>query len=482
MSIRRRTEKGIASMLISTLGNRVVHAIQTIILMRLMGPDQFGIIGFAVVFKEMVLLFSDWGISDAIIQKKGDQDLIASGLVLDIGRSLCFFAILFAAAPFASTFFSTPEVSMVIRISALMILLNPVQFVPRLKMTMDLRFTALAVISLIGTIVNAGVAIASAVAGYGYLSIVYGNVAGTLASLGCSWIAQPGFVQPWKATERGVRGILRFGYHLTLSGLVAWIYLNVDDLIVGKLLGKVMLGLYGKAYWIATLPSDTLGRILYGITFPVYCKVREDSSKLKKAFLEAYTLNVFFSLPAIIGIMLMSDRIVSIVFGPEWIGMTRILEVTCVVGLLRAIYGQANSIFKAVGRPDYYWKAAIVQAGIVVTLGLWATCVWGVFGMLAALILAMSWGFIVYGYLAFRKVLAIPVYPYLATLRPILAGTLAMALVTTTVERFATGIVSLVSVIGLSAAAYFATVYATGGRGILEHVASMAGRMIRRGP
>jgi len=478
--IRRKTEKSIASMFLSTMGTRVVHAVTTVILMRLMGPDQFGIIGFAVIFKEMILLFSSWGIGDAVIQKKGGKGLMASALVLSTIRSTAFFLALFVAAPFAASFFSTPEVSLVVRISALMLLLSPLQFLPRLKMSMDLRFTALSVISLFGALVNSTVAIAAAFSGMGYLAIVYGNVAGTLAGLAGSLIAQPMAADPRKASIEGMKEIMGFGYHLTLSGIVSWIYLNIDDLIVGKLLGKTVLGLYTKAYWLATLPGETLGRILYTVTFPAYCKVKDDLEKLRKAFLEVYTMNVFISVPAVVGILVLSNKIVPIVFGSEWVPMIGILELTCAVGMLRAVYGQANSIFKAVGRPDYYWKAALVQAGIVVTLGLWATRVWGVYGMLGSLVVAMSWGFVVYGYLAFKRVLNIPVLEYLLTLKPILASTVIMGLLAWMLRRLATDLLSLIFVVVLSALFYFVSVYLTGGQDIIHRTYKMGKRVAGR--
>ena len=478
--IRKKSERGVFSQLLSTVGNRVVHAFSTVVLMRLMGPEQFGIIGFAVIFKELVLLFSSWGVGDAVIQKRGKDDLVAAGQLLSVARSLTFFVLLFIAAPFAATFFETPEVKIVVRVSALLLLIGPIGFVPRLRMQIELHFTMLAVISFLGALVNAAVAISSAMAGLGYLSIVYGNVAGAITGLLGAWIAQPGIVNPRKATRKGMREILGFGYNITLSGLVSWIYLNIDDLIVGKLLGRTVLGLYTKAYWMATLPSETLGRILYNVTFPVYVRLKDDYERLTRAFLEVYTMNVFLSLPAIIGILVLSSKIVPIVFGPEWVGMIGILEATCIVGLLRAIYGQANSVFKAVGRPDYFWKAALVQAGIVVTLGYWATTIWGVYGMLGALVVAMSWGFVVYSYLAFYRVLRVPVVPYLASLRPIILSTAAMGIFTYLARPMVSDFYTLIGLILTSAALYFILVYLLGGRNLIDKSIGIAKRITGR--
>lgn len=465
-------------MFLSTIGTRLVHAGSTVVLMRLLGPEQFGIIGFAVIFKEMVLLFSSWGVQDAVIQKRGDQNLIASGLALSILRSILFSVVLLIGAPFAADFFSTPEVTIVIRVSALLILLGPIRFTANLKMTMDLRFTALAIISFVGACANAAVAVIAAFAGFGFMAIVLGNVAGSIAGLIGALIAQPSIIDPRMASTDGIREIVGFGYHLTISGIVAWIYLNVDDLIVGKLLGRTVLGLYTKAYWIATLPSETIGRILYTVTFPAYVRVKDDLNSLRKMFLEVYTMNVLISLPAIVGILVLSDKIVPLVFGDEWIPMITILELTCVVGLLRAVYGQANSIFKAVGRPDYYWKPALVQALIVLTLGLWATTVWGVYGMLGSLVVAMSWGFVSYGYLAFRKVLDVRLRSYLRILTPLLVSTFLMTVFASFIETYVTSLLSLGIVVAVSAGLYFIMVYLLGGQDVVIRGYTIAKRII----
>ena len=446
--------------------------IMTVILMRLLTPGDFGIVALGIIFKELIMLFGEFGISDAVIQKGSISDTsIASGMVLNMLRSLGFGALLVALAPFAADFFDTPQVAPIVVISGSLLILESLAFYPRTVLRSELRFTTLAAISGTAAVVNGLVAVMAALMGASFWAIVYGNIASTIVGVTGAWIAKPFFVSIKKASLTEMKSILSFGYNITLSGIVAWIYTKGDDMIIGRVCGETIMGYYTKAYYIATIPSMTIGKALVATTFPLYSRIKnEPISLIRRTFLKIYSMNLLVVLPFSVLIIGIGAEAVPIVFGKQWLGMIRILQITAIIGLLRGTYGHTIPLFKAFGRPDYYWKIASIQAVIVLSLGIWATMRFGATGMLWVLVFTMGLGFICYSYLSFRTILDVRVSSYIGEIWPLPAGGVLMGFVLFFLHGYAHDITSLSIIFVVSLAVYGLIILLSPAKGVLFYL------------
>ena len=476
INLRESAERGGAALGLQSLTGQIIRAFSTIVLMRILGPEQFGIVGLATIFKEVVLVFSKFGIGDAIIQRGGKKHDIATGNLIEATRSIIFSIVLILAAPLAADFFSTPEVANVLRVMAITLLIHPLSFSSQVQLRANLRFGMIAFIAVIGSIVHYSTAILLALAGYQYMSLVYSTLLSTISTMILSWIiCRP--IMPIGARWDDAKAIGRFGMHLMIGGVAYWLFTNLDDAIVGKVEGTNILGLYSKAYYIATISSETLGRVILGLSFPIFAKIKDDAPRLRRVYNEAFSFNLFICIPAIIGIMILAEPITAIVFGPKWLGMIQLLTLTCVSSLLRVVYHNNGSLYKAIGRPDYGWKIALLMVAIIPSLGYMWTRSMGAPGMVWSIILAWIIGFILHTYLTFWKIFPFDRQRTLKDNAPILYCTGIMTVIVYGVRPFAINLPNLLIIVGMGFGSYIISLYFLGGRRLVNEMIDRTKRL-----
>jgi O-antigen/teichoic acid export membrane protein len=315
-----------------------------------------------------------------------------------------------------------------------------------------------------------------AMAGFQYMSLVYSTLFSAISTLAISWIVcRP--LMPVGARWEDAKSIGKFGFHLMIGGLAYWLYTNLDDAIVGKIGGTNMLGLYSKAYYIATISSQTLGRILLGLSFPIFAKIKDDLPRLRRVYDEAFSFNLFICIPAIAGILILAEPITVIVFGPKWLGMIELLTLTCISSLMRVVYHNNGSLYKAVGRPDYGWKIALFMVAIIASLGYTWTISMGAPGMLWSIIVSWIFGFALHTYTTFWKIFPFERKRSLMDNTPIVYCTGIMAIIVYAVKPLANNMVSLFLIVGLGFGSYVISLYFLGGRNLVNEMIARTKRI-----
>ena len=142
-----------------------------------------------------------------------------------------------------------------------------------------------------------------------------------------------------------VKEVVNAGKWVTGAGVFSYIFQNIDNLIVGKLLGAAQLGFYQQAYRISTLPVSEAGQIFNKVTFPIFVKMSDDKKRLSSAYLK--TFSVAFVLVLLFGILIsvFSHQIVLLVLGPNWISVENVLKVLAIYGVFKSLLNSTYSLF-----------------------------------------------------------------------------------------------------------------------------------------
>ena len=382
---------GIAWTFSGTAAQAILQVATTMVLARLLTPEVFGAVAAALVVIKVAQFFTALGMSGAIIQRADlTEQHIKAAFAMLIAFGTLMWAVIQLSAPWIAAFYRIPEVENIVRLLAFTLLFNNAMEVAGGLLRRELRFRAIAIITVIGFAIGyAVIGIGLAWLGYGVYALAAAHVAQTAVSMILMLIWRP---HPKSLLIRWTPMIdlLRFG-----SGMMAWrtasnVALEVDNLVVGRWLGAADLGLYSRAYWLAATPAVLFGRGIATVLFSALSRLQADPERLAKAYLRGVAATNVIAVPASVTIAILAPDIVLVVLGEQWTGAVPALRILAIGLLFRLSVRVSDSLTGAAGA---VYRTAIIQwsyAGLV-AIGAYLGHFFGIegvaFGILGALAL-----------------------------------------------------------------------------------------------
>jgi PST family polysaccharide transporter len=318
-------------------------------------------------FTGVLGLFRDFGLSSAAVQHTtvtNEQMSTLFWVNVSLGAVLGLVAL--AMAPAIAGFYHEPQLFGVTTVLAAGFLINAAGIQHSALLQRQMRFTALAVISVVSLTLGSVVAIGGAKAGYGYWALVANAVTTSLiATIGfwltTAWI--PGMPRRWA----GIRSMMHFGGALTFNGLVVYIGYNAEKAMIGRFWGADAIGIYGRAYQLVNIPTDNLNSAIGEVAFSALSRLQDDPIRLKSYFLKGFSLVLGITLPATIACALFADDIVFVLLGPKWKDAAEIVRLLAPTVAIFAIINPLGWLMFSVGLVARGVKAAPVLATIMIT-------------------------------------------------------------------------------------------------------------------
>jgi O-antigen/teichoic acid export membrane protein len=338
--------------------NRGLGFIRTIILARLLAPEDFGLLGIALLSISMLETFSKTGFDSALIQKKENVgSCLDTAWTVSALRGIVLFFILLFSAPLIARFFNSPEAALIIRVIALYTLLAGLRNIGILFFQKELEFNKQFSYEFSATLVDLTVAITLAFILRNVWALVWGGLAASFVRLVLSYVLHP-YRPRIRIDREGFQELFGFGKWVFTSGILGFLVTQGDDILVGKLLGVTALGLYQMAYTLSNLPATEVTHMISKVTFPAYSKFQDDLPRLSEAYLKVLQFTTFVSFPLAGAILLFASDFIRIFLGSKWIPMVPAVQVLVLAGLVRSIAATTGPIFYATGKPriDTIWQ------------------------------------------------------------------------------------------------------------------------------
>lgn len=368
---------------IEMIGSQGVDFVTTLVLARLLTPASFGLIGMISVFFAVSQSLMDSGFKQALIQQKNPSKLqFDSVFWLNLTLGLFFYVLLFLSAPAIANFYEEAKLTHMIRWAGMIVPLNALQVVQTARMSRDLNFELQTKITIPAVLVSGVVAVAMAYMGYGVWSLVAKMVVFASMSSGLYWILgkyKPKLNYSWKA----LKPLFKFGYKLTLAGLLNTIFNNLYFAIIGKLFSAEMLGFYTQAKKVVDIPAQNAAALLQKVTFPYLARIQDQPVQLLKRFKIILHLAVFVSAPIMLMLANWSGEIVQILLGPKWAYSGELINIIAFTGLLFPIHVINLNVLKVMGRSDLFLKLELYKKGMIV-FGIVIGSRFGIEGLLIA--------------------------------------------------------------------------------------------------
>ena len=337
------------------------------VLARLLDPKDFGLLGMVTAFTGVLGLFRDFGLSSATVQRATITDQQMSTLFwvnLLLGALLGL--VVLAMAPIIAAFYHEPQLFGVTAVLASGFLFNAAGIQHSALLQRQMRFTALAIISIVSSIVGIAIAIGGAEAGYGYWALTAMPVASPLISSIGVWLTT-GWVPGMPRRRAGIRSMLKFGGTLTLNCLVAYVAYNAEKVMIGRFWGADAIGIYGRAFQLVTFPTDNLNSAVGEVAFSALSRLQNDPIRFKSYFLKGFSFVLGLTLPITIACALFADDIVFCLLGPKWKDTAAIVRLLAPTIAIFAIVNPLGWFVYSLGLVARCLKIALVFAPFMIT-------------------------------------------------------------------------------------------------------------------
>lgn len=393
MSLSQSAVSGVKWSSVSRFSQIGMQFVTIAILARLLTPDDFGLVGMAVVVIGFVAIFKDLGTSAAIIQQKNlSEELLSSIFWVNVVFGVLAMAVLFVLSPLAAIFYNEQRVIPLLRVLSLTFFISGFSILQQAILERDLAFNKLAKLEIIATLLGSMVGIGLAILGYGVWSLVYQSLAIATMTTVLLWAYsawRPRFIFHWIE----VKSVSSYSLNLTGFNIFNYFARNADYLLIGRFLGAQNLGYYTLAYNLMLLPLQNISAIIGRVMFPAYSRIQDDNAIFRNVYLKVACTIALITFPMMIGLWALAEPFVLTIFGSRWSPVVLLLMILAPVGLLQSIGTTVGSIYQAKGRTDWMFRWGIFS-GIIRIIGFVIGLHWGIVGVAAAY--AISTLFLIY--------------------------------------------------------------------------------------
>jgi O-antigen/teichoic acid export membrane protein len=374
------------------IGQQGIQFIISIILARLLLPEDFGLIAMLIIFMAIAQSFIDSGFGQALIQKQ-DATHIDECSIFYFNILISFIAagLLCLGAPWIAGFYNQPLLVPLTYALSLNLIINAFGLVQNTLLVKQIDFNTQLKVSMIAIVPSGGIGITMAFNGFGVWSLVAQSLANGLFRTILLWV-----FNTWRPSMafslKSLCGMFTFGSKLLFAGLITTIFDNIYLMVIGKVFSAADLGFYSRSKKLQELPVKNLSGAVGRVTFPVFSSVQDDKARLKRGVRKALTTMAMVNFPMMVGLAVVARPLVQVLLTDKWLPCVPYLQLLCVVGILYPLHAININVLIAQSRSDLNLRITVMKNILKVVL-LTITWRWG--------IEAILWGQIVVSLLCY---------------------------------------------------------------------------------
>ena len=365
---------------LTNVTTQVVRFAVLFVLARFLSPEDFGLVGMAMVAIAFAQVFQTGGLGLALIQRKDlTESQVSSSFWVIASFGICLTIILLAVSSSVGRFYENNQVTPVLAALALTLLFISLNTVPRVLIVRAIEFRKLFFIEIGSDVLGGILAIVLAYKGFGVWSLVAKTLAESLCKTVLLWVCAK-WLPKWLFTFSALKPLLIMALPMLSFAFVHYFALNMDYLIIGKYLGPAALGLYTLAYKIMLVPVSQVSDALINVVIPGFSSIQDDKTKVGKGYLKMLRYISFITFPTMAGLAVVAPEAIRLFFGPRWLPAAEVLRTLTIVGAVSSVQSSASIIFISQGRSDILLKWALFSTACYV-IGFFAGLPWGIHGV-----------------------------------------------------------------------------------------------------
>lgn len=349
-------------------GAQIVQTIVSIVLARLLMPEVYGVVALIAVIVNILNVFVDSGLGNALIQKKDADDVdFSSVFYFNLGICTLLYVLLFLCAPVIAIFYENSELTAMIRALGVIVLISGIKNIQQAYVSRHMLFKKFFVATLGGTIISAFVGIAMAYMGFGAWALV----AQTLTNLSIDTLILWLTVK-WRPKKefsiKRLAELLSFGWKLLVSSLLDNLYNNLRQLIIGKYYSSSDLAYYNRGKQFPELITTSIHGSIDSVLLPVMSSEQDNKSAVKEMMRRAIKVSIYVMAPMMLGLAAVAKPLTCFLLTEKWVDSVLFMQVFCIIYMSYPVRASNLNAIKALGRSDIFLKLEIIKKSVGMAL------------------------------------------------------------------------------------------------------------------
>lgn len=349
------------------IGAQLVSFGVSILLARLLGPDAYGTVAIVFAIINILQIFVDSGLGNALIQKKDVDNLdYSSVFVFNLGMCAVLYTGLFLAAPLVADIYDMPELTALVRAVGLCLIISGVKNVQQAYVSRQMIFKKFFYATLGGTIIAAAVGVGVAYAGGGVWALVAQHLVKMLVDTLILWVTVK-WRPERKFSFQRLKGLIGYGWKLLASAFLDTGYSQLSNLLIGAVYTSADLGYYSKGRQIPDLVVTNINSSINSVLFPALSEAQDDKERLKHYTRRAIKLSSYIMWPMMFGLIACAEPLIEVLLTEEWLPSVPFMQIICFTFGLWPIHTANLEAIKAMGRSDLFLKMEIAKKAFGLT-------------------------------------------------------------------------------------------------------------------
>jgi teichuronic acid exporter len=381
MSLKKQALEGFFWTFIQQFGTQGINFLVSIILARLLLPEEFGLIGMITVLIGVGNIFINSGMSQSLLRTvDADEEDFSTIFFFNIIISIIVYLLIFLIAPTVAKFYNQVVLTSLIRIYTITFIINALSSIQIVRLSLRFNFKLQALITIPSILVSGLTGIFLAYVGYGVWSIVWSSILQAVLLAMQLWyfdnwvplltFNKNKFIKHWN-----------FGSKLLLSGLLDNLFVNAYSVLIGKWFLPAEVGYYQRADSLKQFPVSNLSLVMNKVTYPLLASIQNDDQRLKNVYKQIMKMVIFVIAPTLIILAVLAEPLFRFLFTDKWLPAVPYFQILCANGVLYPIHAYNLNILNVKGRSDIFLKLELIKTFVLVAV-IFISFQWGIYGLL----------------------------------------------------------------------------------------------------
>ena len=342
-------------------GAQVISFVVSIILARILLPDDYGVVAICMIFMNLLMPLVDSGFGVALIQKKVVDDVDFSSVFwINIVFSLCMYIVIWILAPYIAHFYDIEILEKLIRVMGINVIVMGVRNIQQAYASRCMVFKKFFWATFIGALLSAVVGIAMAYLGYGVWAIVAQGIVNNIVGTIVLW-----YTVAWKPrllfSFQRVKKLFGYGSKILISGIVDSFYNQLSQILIGKVYTTSDLAFYNRGNSLPSLLVNNINNSLNSVLLPAMSNYQDDREKMRNMTRRALKVSSYVMAPLMMGMAFASDNIIEVLLTHKWMECVPYLCIFCINYMFWPIHTVNLNAIKSMGRSDIFLKLELVK-------------------------------------------------------------------------------------------------------------------------
>lgn len=397
MSLKKQATTGLVWTFAQQFGNQIIGFVVSLVLARLLLPEEFGLIGMIAVFYSIGRGLMDAGLTQSLIRSNDvDEEDYSTVFYFNLAASALIYVLIFFLAPLIAQFYDQEILTAIVRLYCITFIIDAFSAVQRTRFTKKMDFKTQTLITIPSTIIGGIVGVTMAFQGLGVWSLVWNQIVTALIGSIQLWIYAKWTPSLVFNVEK-FKDHFNFGYKLTLSGLLNRIFNNIYLIVIGRYFSAAQVGFYTRAETMKQLPVTNISNALNKVTYPLFAGIQDDNKRLKSIYSRIMKMVVFIIAPVLIIAGALAEPTFRFLFTEKWLPAVPYFQILCGIGILYPVSSYNLNVLKVKGRSDLFLKLEVYKK-ILVIISIFIAIPFGIYGLLWSQVFMSILSFIINSY------------------------------------------------------------------------------------